>query len=1006
MSVGLVSPVFVGRHAELAEIQDVLGQAAEGRPGCLLVGGEAGIGKTRLIEEAGKLATAEGVRVITGHCVQLSGGGLPFAPLIDALRQLLRTMPADELDAALGIARPHLARLLPGLESSDAAGLTDSGMPGSALLEMVLGVLERLSTAGPVLFVIEDAHWADQSTRELVAYLVQALRDVPVVVLITYRSDEMHRRHPLRPLLTTWDRLRSVRRIELRRFDRDEVAAQLSAILGCEPDAALVDTVFGRSEGTPFLVEEILGSSRAGGDVTLLPPSMRDLLLTRLDALSSDAQRVLRAASVAGRAVPERLLIATSGLEQSAAFTALREAVENQLLVVDDTGSGYSFRHALARDAVYDDMLPGERVQLHAVYGETLAARPELSRAGGQGVAADLAYHWYAALDLPKALGASVDAAGQAADAYAPAEALAHLERALQIWPRVSDAEALAGCDEVELFRRAAGAAYQSGAVDRSLALLNQGLERLGPDAAPERRALLMERRARALSDLGRNGAGISVLRDALSQLDPDATTTARAAVLATLAQALARSEDAVDAERVAEQAIAVAQAVGATQQEAEARITLGTVAVFIRDAEVGIAALRSGVALARTGNHYFTALRGLINLTDTLERSGRSIEAEQVALEGIELADQAGLKHVVGTYLVGNLCESLMHQGRWHEAEERLGNALATPAEGIFGASLLELRGAIAAGQGRYDKAEQYLTTGSRLNREQRDSQYTQAFAFTFAELARVRGDYDAAAGLVRDELARQADVWSARYSWPLIWQWARVTADRAIWSRDRRRTPDPVEPELLSVLERLEARTPGMRAYQALALAELSRVTGDTDRAVWQAAVDAVRPAELAQPLGSALLHLADAQCTEGDRDAGAATAGEALRLAEQLGAVPLVEAVKALVTRARLTLAPDGSPGEDLATQPDPAAGASPDTGSAELERIGLTQREREILGLLAAGRTNPQIARALYISPKTASVHVSNILTKLGVSSRVEAAGWAQRLGLAEPADQAH
>jgi DNA-binding CsgD family transcriptional regulator len=995
VNAGLVSPVFVGRHDELAEIHDVLGQAAEGQPGCLLVGGEAGIGKTRLIEEASKLATADGVRVITGHCVQLSGGGLPFAPLIDALRQLLRTMPADELDAALGIARPHLARLLPGLETGDAVGPSDSGMPGSALLEMVLGVLERLSAAGPVLFVIEDAHWADQSTRELVAYLIQALREVPVVVLMTYRSDEMHRRHPLRPLLTTWDRLRSVRRIELRRFDRDEVAAQLAAILGSEPDAQLVDTVFGRSEGTPFLVEEILGSARAGGDVTLLPPSMRDLLLTRLDALSPDAQRVLRAASVAGRAVPERLLMATSGLEQGAAFAALREAVENHLLVVDDTGSGYSFRHALARDAVYDDMLPGERVQLHAVYGETLAARPDLSRAGEQGVAADLAYHAYAALDLPKALGASVDAARQAAEAYAPAEALAHLERALQIWPRVSDAEALAGCDEVDLLRRAASASYASGAVDRSLALLDQALERLKPEADPERRALLMERRARALSDLGRNEASITVLRDALSELDPNAATLARAAVLATLAQALARSEDAEDAERIAEQAIAVAQAVGAPQEEAEARITLGTVTVFLHDAEVGIEALRSGVALARDGNHHFTALRGLINLTDTLERNGRSHEAEQVALEGIELADQAGLKHVVGTYLVGNLCESLINQGRWREAEDRLGKALQTRAEGIFGASLLELRGAIAAGQGRYDDAEQYTTMGSRLIGEQKDTQYTQAFAFTFAELARVRGDFAAAAGLIRSELARQADVWSARYSWPLVWLWARVTADSAIWARDRRRTPEPIDDELLSVLDRLEAGTPGMLAYRALAHAELARMTGEADRAAWQAAVDAVRPAGLALPLGIALLRLAEAQCTDGDREAGAATAREALRLAEQLDAVPLADDIRQLVTRARLTLAPDGAAAE----LPEPVADPATDAESAELERLRLTQREREILGLLAQGRTNPQIARALYISPKTASVHVSNILTKLGVSGRVEAAAWAQRLGLA-------
>jgi DNA-binding CsgD family transcriptional regulator len=291
----------------------------------------------------------------------------------------------------------------------------------------------------------------------------------------------------------------------------------------------------------------------------------------------------------------------------------------------------------------------------------------------------------------------------------------------------------------------------------------------------------------------------------------------------------------------------------------------------------------------------------------------------------------------------------------------------------------------------------------GSRLIGEQKDTQYTQAFAFTFAELARVRGDFDAAAALIRSELARQADVWSARYSWPLVWLWARITADRAIWARDRRRTPEPIDGELLAVLARLEARTPGMVAYRALAHAELARLADEPDLAAWQAAVDAVRPAGLALPLGFALLRLAEAQCTDGDREAGTVTAREALRLAEQLDAVPLAEEIRQLVTRARLTLTSEGSPGDRGVELP--AEDSAPDEESAELERLRLTQREREILGLLAQGRTNPQIARALYISPKTASVHVSNILTKLGVSGRVEAAAWAQRLGLAEAADDA-
>ena len=261
----------------------------------------------------------------------------------------------------------------------------------------------------------------------------------------TFRSDELPRGHALRSLLTTWERSRSVHRIELVRFAREEVGGQLGAILGSAPDDTLLDTVFERSDGNAFLVEELLGVVMAGGAPTELPASLRDVLLTRVDGLAPQTQQLLRTAAVGGRWVPEPLLLAVSGLDEPTAFNALREAVENHLLVVDEAGRGYAFRHALARDAVYEDMLPGERGGLHHLYGEVISARPEIAGDDRGAVAADLAHHWYAALDLPRALGASVEAAAQASQRFAPAEALQHLERVLQIWPRVSDAPSAAG---------------------------------------------------------------------------------------------------------------------------------------------------------------------------------------------------------------------------------------------------------------------------------------------------------------------------------------------------------------------------------------------------------------------------------------------------------------------------------------------------------------------------------------------------------------------------------
>ena len=259
---GMVSPLFVGRRDELARLTDQLQAAVDGTPGVAIIGGEAGVGKSRLISELVDAGTDLGMRVLFGNCVQLGSQGLPFAPLVDALRLLSRSMPREEFDRLLGPARRPLLRLLPNLDPV-VRGPDEPEVQGPQLLELVLGLVERLAAASPVLIVIEDLHWADQSTLELVAYFVRALRGSPVAVIGTFRSDELHRSHPLRALLTSWDRSRAVERVELVRFNRAEVARQLAAILGRDPEPTLLDTVFERSEGNAFLVEELLGGFSA-----------------------------------------------------------------------------------------------------------------------------------------------------------------------------------------------------------------------------------------------------------------------------------------------------------------------------------------------------------------------------------------------------------------------------------------------------------------------------------------------------------------------------------------------------------------------------------------------------------------------------------------------------------------------------------------------------------------------------------------------------------------------
>jgi predicted ATPase len=369
---------FVGRTQELALLRQLLARAAAGEALVALVGGEAGVGKTRLVEQLAATAGGQGVRVLGGGCVPLGEEGVPFAPLVEALRGLARDLDPAELEAVAGPARPELGRLLPDLPWS-ANGTTGAAVVGAGqgrLFELLFGVVERLATGAPLLWVMEDLHWADHSTRDLLAYLATSLRSGRVLVVGTFRSDELDRLHPLRRLLGELGRNRRVRRLELPRFTRPEVADQLAGLLGADPPARLVDDIYARSEGNPFFTEELLRAGAGADDSGLggLPPSLQEVLLTRVVRLGQDAQQLLRVAAAAGPGVTQPLLAAVAGMGEQTLLEGLREAVDQQLLVPEPGGDGYTFRHALLAEAVYSELLPGERVRLHTALADALEA--------------------------------------------------------------------------------------------------------------------------------------------------------------------------------------------------------------------------------------------------------------------------------------------------------------------------------------------------------------------------------------------------------------------------------------------------------------------------------------------------------------------------------------------------------------------------------------------------------------------------------------------------------
>jgi tetratricopeptide (TPR) repeat protein len=701
----LISPVLVGREAELQALEAAFSRAMEGSATAAIVGGEAGVGKSRLVHEVAERARARGARVLTGVCVEFGGEGIPFGPVVEAIRALADELEREQLIELLGPARAELSRLLPELGEGQVLAPVVEGADASRLQELLLGVFSRLAASAPLVLVFEDLQWADRSTLELVSLLVRGLGSRRALLVCTVRFDELHRVHPLRRIAGRWEQQRAVTRLELQRLGIDEVRAQVEAIVEERPDAELLDFLFERSEGIPLFVEELLGAIRDGGVAReFVSPSLRDILLARLDLLSDDARHVLRVASAAGRWAPDDLIAIVAGLPEDRLYAALREIVEHQLLVVDPTGRGYAFRHALARAAVHEDLLPGERARLHRAYAEALERDTGLAGPGMSAVAM-LAHHWAAAHDLPRALAASVRAGFAAAHASGPAEAQRHFELALELWTEVPDAEERAQISHPELLEAAAQAAHRAGAIDRALGLIDEAIAEVGSAGIADRRALLLARRGNLLRDLARDEEAVADLERAAGLLAPEVPTKVSAHVLAALAQAKLLLDDMSRAGTVAEEALHAAEAAGAWEEGCDARITLAVSMSEIGESDAGLALLHEALHQAREAGLAWTAMRAYINLSDRLSQLGRHDEAIATADEGAEFAEENGLARTLGVFLRGNKADALVYAGRWQEAEACA--APGTEPPGVFAGGLTLSRAELHVFCGRRDEAE-----------------------------------------------------------------------------------------------------------------------------------------------------------------------------------------------------------------------------------------------------------------------------------------------------------
>ena len=1019
----LSSPVLVGRAVELAALDVALRRVEAGSPSIVLIGGDAGLGKSRLIEEFAAGARQSGARVLIGGCVDLGGDGVPYGPFLEALRALGRELPAEALAALLGDVGLEIVAVAPGFERflATSEGVAPAGLPsatspaGSAmdqarLFELTIALADRLSSDRPLVLVLEDFHWSDPASRDLLAFLARNLKQVRLMVIATFRSDDLERGNPLLARLAEMARFPTVERLDLRPLSLAEQREQLSAILGRRPGRGVVERIHARAEGNPFFAEEIVASRTSTDDADpghgTIPRSLHDILIGRVARLSEAAQRTLGAVAVAAARADDALLARATELPEGDLVEAVREAVARHVLEVDKEAGTYRLRHALLTEVVYADLLPVERRRLHAAVAGWLAepSSPDGTEVRRRGTAAELAHHWFAADNLPEALRASVEAAEAATAVHAHADALGDLQRAIELWDRVPDPATLAGMDRASLLERAASAADRDGLSSLAVELARDVLAAIDEKAEPVRAGVMRSKLARYLWSTGQTQASVAEYRAAVALVPADPPSVERASVLGGLAATLPAAGRYRESREITEDALATLRAAGSHEGEPRLLNLLGMDLVGLGDIDAGLDHLRVAVRIARETGAVESQIGAQHNLAFFLSQTDRLDEGLRVAMDGLATAGRVGLERRYGAGLRATAGDILLRSGRWDEADRMTAEGL-DGGEDTSGAIYLQAtRVMILTARGDMEAARAELAQAEALATADIDPDVHAYLLQASAEAALREGRPADALHAVDEALAEFAGSDETLLVVPLLVVGMAAAADLADNGRAFRDPPAVAAAQsagqgLVDQARTLAAGspigatpTPSVAAAVATVEAEQSRLDGHSDPAAWLRAADAWRAVPMPYPAAQACARAAEAVLlARGPREEAARLLREAHAAASALGAVPLRTAIEAIATRSRILL--DAPVSAAAAEIEEPAAApAAPDPAKI----LGLSAREWEVLELVSAGRSNAEIAETLFISPKTASVHVTHILDKLGVNNRVEAATIAVRV----------
>ena len=1016
-----VRAAFVGRVPELERLDAALGRTAHGAGVTVLCGGEAGIGKTRLVTEFAARAQAAGAAILAGGCVELGRVGLPYGPFAEALRGALSGGLLDP-GGLHPAAVEQLSILIPDIGAADgeAVEVDLAGLGQVRLFEAILAALERIRIDRPVVLIIEDVHWADRSTLDLLAYLAHNVEPASLLIVATVRTDEVDRGGQVAASLAELARRSSVERIDLHALELPETAEHLHGILGHDPEPALACRIHARSDGNPYFIEQ-LAWAHADGEADVVPSSLRDILLTQLSRQPSDVQDLLEAAAIAGPLADDALLASVLDGDVTALMDPLRSAVRSGLLTRSQVNGRevFAFRHALMAEAVEADLLDGERRRLHARCADALALQRPDDGADLAQWAARIAHHRERSGAIDETIASSIEAAIQAAAVAAHADAMEQYRRAIRLVP-MSSASGWGDWDASELLGRAAACAALNGHARDAARFSRGAVEHLPADADPWRRGRLMTALAEHLWIAGETDF-VDALTDAVAVIPSEPPTAVRADALLSLGFHQLYRGDPGAARATFEEARAGARAADAPREEALASSCLVPILMNQGDIDAGEAELASAIAAMRRAPARPEIAVVYMDLAAVASWTGHEELALEIVHEGLERMRRHGFETYYGGGLVANGAETLVSLGRPREAWELLAMTETTPTGGYVDNAHRITRAYVATALGDLDRAaaDVRATTWPQDG----DAQLGRYLRVVEAEWTLEDGRAEAVPPIVRRGLELPNAHTPTREPEAMLgWLNVRALADLAERARARR------DAAAVAILERdgeralegaralldgtMSERSPMYRrtaAYVELAAAEATRLRGAPDPQAWRAAAAAWEGSgnvlrRLYARIREVEARLEDARQTRRDRAAIATQLVDAYCEAVERGAGNLARMAQGLARRARVDLAPDpvraaAGVSDPLRVGADRPAGPGPATGATDrVDPYGLTVREVEILALLAEGLTNRQIGDRLFISPKTAGVHVSNILGKLGVSSRVHAATLAHRLGV--------